>query len=104
QQFVDSAGFRGPEQFAQYLEIGRLMNHDPLKAIPIIEQTLAALKQRVGLDGSLPEDIQKRLDEGLIDEATARELAEARARQTYQETLTEEQRQQQQLAAERAQE
>jgi len=93
QGWCESAGFENAEQFSSFLNAGRLINLDPLKAIPVLERTLEECRRRVGETDELPPDIQKRLADGYIDDATARELARERARNLYQSRLSEQDRQ-----------
>jgi hypothetical protein len=94
QTYINTSGWKNPQAFAQFLEFGKMANLEPHKAIPVLEKTLEALKRRVGEAGELPADIQKRLDDGLIDEAAAREIASLRGRSQFVEQQTEQQRQQ----------
>lgn len=93
QAWVAEAGFKDPKQFARGLDFLRMANLEPHKAIPILEQTLESLKRRVGAAGDLPADIQERLDNGIIDEPTARELATERGRNRFQQEREEQGRQ-----------
>lgn len=83
QAWVSDSGFKDPKQFAAFLDLGRMSHLEPHKAIPILEHTLETLKKRVGAAGELPADIAERLEKGLIDDATARELAAERGKNKF---------------------
>jgi ribosomal protein L14E/L6E/L27E len=84
------------DEFLTGLQIMRDMKKDPFKAFEALMPYVEALQMQVG--EVLPDDIQQRLDAGLIDEETAKELAQARSKSTFmteQQQLTQEQQQQQ---------
>ena len=74
----EEAGFTTTQQWNEFLQMGALINNNPAAALEKIDQYRAQLAESLGLAGNLPEDIQRRLDEGLIDENSARELAKER--------------------------
>ena len=78
--------------------IMRLMKHDPLRALEVLKPYYERLQQFSG--DLLPEDLQQRVNSGVIDEATARELVRERMQAqllTHQKTQNEEQAQQSQF-------
>ena len=74
----ETAGFTSQQQWQEFLQTGALINNDPAAGLQALERYAATLREQLGLSGALPEDIQQRLDDGLLDEASARELANAR--------------------------
>lgn len=66
------------EDFATGLRIMRMMRQDPEKAYEALRPIVESLQATVG--EKLPADVQDRLDRGLIDEESARELARERGR------------------------
>lgn len=70
------------EQFTQALEVAALLNVNPAEARkrlqPFIDSTAAFVGER------LPDDIAKKLEDGVIDADTARELAQSRAQSKWQ--------------------
>lgn len=69
------------QDFITGLQIMREMKNDPHKAWEMLQPYVASLQQSVGI--ILPDDIQERLDAGLVDQETARELAQARSRSNH---------------------
>lgn len=67
----------GKDEFANILSIGAAVRNDPFVAYeklkPIMEQLEAIVGQR------LPADLQAKVDSGVVDEQTARDLARARS-------------------------
>ena len=76
-QYLTETGITNT-QFEDMLKIGALMNTDPAKALEALRPYVEALESYQGL--RLPDDLKKKLDDGVIDEETAKELAQARAR------------------------
>lgn len=66
------------DDFANALQIAALMKNNPEKALQAIHPYYNALLQTNG--HVLPEDIQRKLDDGVIDEETARAMSVDRAR------------------------
>jgi hypothetical protein len=64
------------DEVGQLFQVGALLKNDPFAAYKAIEPIWTKLQALVG--NVLPPDIQDRLDKGLVDEETARELARAR--------------------------
>ena len=61
-------------------EIMRLIKHDPAQALAALKPYVDQLEQITGVH--LSSDIQERVDEGYLDEDSARELSELRSRNT----------------------
>ena len=76
QQFCHDAGLT-KDEVNNGFEIMRLMKHDPLKALEALKPYYDSLLQVTG--SILPEDLQQKVNQGLIDEETAREAARLRA-------------------------
>ncbi len=70
-------------EFNELLGVGALIKHDPAKALERIEQVADQLRGIVG--DKLPADLRKRVDDGEISEADARELSRAKARSQFVE-------------------
>jgi hypothetical protein len=65
------------EQVVSGLTIMSLIQNDPIKALEAVTPIYEKLRKEAG--AVLPEDIQQRIEEGRIDEESARELARQRA-------------------------
>lgn len=76
-QYLTETGISNA-QFEDMLKIGALMNTDPAKALEALRPYVEALESYQGL--RLPDDLKKKLDDGVIDEETAKETAILRAR------------------------
>lgn len=68
------------EEFNTSLQISAAMRNDPHAALKMLMPYVQALQEVTGT--TLPSDIQQALDDGLVSETYARELAQARAGQT----------------------
>lgn len=71
------------EQFSEGLEIMGLINTDPVKALEKLNKIVGELQRFTGT--TLPQDLQKRVDEGRLELADARELATSRAQAKFGE-------------------
>lgn len=84
------------QQFQSVLELASLVNTDPSKALEQLKPIVENLEAQTGK--KLPTDIQKKVDEGLLDPETAAEVARLRAERGLSEkrqqvaTQTEQQR------------
>lgn len=81
EQFDQITGFMkeqnlNNDEVGQLFQVGALLKNDPMAAYKAIEPIWRKLEALVG--DVLPADIQDRLDKGLVDEDTARELARQR--------------------------
>lgn len=65
------------EDFTQALQMLTLSKSDPVAFLQAVESLAADTRKAVGLD-RLPADLQARVDSGVTDEATARDLHAAR--------------------------
>lgn len=83
--FMKSNGL-GPQEAVNALEIAALIQADPAKAYERLSEISLQLAQRLGK--VLPADIQERVQKGVIDEATGRELAQTRAKAAELETVS----------------
>lgn len=91
QNWVEQNGF-AEQEFNNLLGIGALVKTNPVRAELVLQGVLDDLRKQNGTDG-LPSDIQDKLDRGLVDEETAKELAmtrrlqnsDARANQRFNE-------------------
>jgi len=72
------------DQIAQYFELPMLMQNDPAKAYELIQGFQSDMAARYGM--TVPDDLQKKVDDGYIDEESAQRLAraEAESRMTQQ--------------------
>lgn len=69
------------QDFSNMLNIGMAMKTAPDKALEMLEPYYNALLRMNGK--IIPEDIQDKIDQGVIDEATAKTMAVERARNTH---------------------
>jgi len=67
-----------PKEWADFFAFPIHFSSNPTDAISKMEEWIEAAKRAVGL--SLPPDLAKRVEDGLLDEASAKELAEARGK------------------------
>jgi uncharacterized protein (UPF0147 family) len=102
QNWVESSGLT-QDDFTQGLAVMAMCNSNPIKAIEVLRNIADDMEKQIGLTGDLPEDIQRRLDAGLIDDETARELARARATQNFHSQRERESMRRSQLERERLQ-
>lgn len=72
------------QDMAQLFAWPRLLASDPKAAVEQLQQFTAQWQERVGY--SLPADIQQKVDDGVLDESTAKEMAELRATTTLERT------------------
>ena len=80
------------EAFNQSLQLAAMAAKDPKQFRAAIQQMADQLDTQTG--ARLPDDIQRKVNEGIIDEESAKELALARAgRQTTEATLAEQRQQ-----------
>ena len=84
------------DDFEQTLAIASLTRSNPIKAVEVLRSVIADIENQVGLN-QLDDDIQRKLDAGLIDEETAQELIKARRSQQISGARQRELHQQQQL-------
>ena len=75
--FVEQSGLSWDEVNSGF-NIMRLMKTDPFAAREALAPLMAALDKACG--GELPSDLRQKVDQGYVDEQTARELAQSRAR------------------------
>lgn len=75
------------EQFEKALRVQALLNTDPDQALKELEPIVNSLKGYVG--DKLPEDLQKKVDEGKMEVDDARELARLRAKEKFSATRAE---------------
>lgn len=84
------------EQFRDALEVVTLINSDPTKAYEKLRPIVEALETHTGK--RLPEDLEKKVSEGVLDPETAQEVARLRAEKQFgavrQQTAEQQQRQQ----------
>jgi len=66
------------EDVAQLFAWPRLLASDPKKAVEQLQQFTATWQEKVGV--SLPADLKGKVDDGVLDEATASEVAQLRAK------------------------
>jgi hypothetical protein len=76
-QFVKESGLGWPEVNSGF-ELMRLLKTDPVEARKQLEPIWSALNKLCGYE--LPPDLQQKVDQGFVDEATARDLAQSKAR------------------------
>lgn len=92
------------EEVAKGFEIMALMKNDPLRAREMLSQYTRALDEYAGV--ILPQDLSKKVEEGVIDESAAQELArtrnEALANRARYEQLAQAQQVQYQQASQQA--
>lgn len=84
-------------QFSEVLELASLINSNPAKAVELLTSKVQELQGFVG--DVLPEDLQKKVDDGKLAEEDAKEIAALRAKTKYVESKT---KQGQELAAREA--
>jgi hypothetical protein len=60
-----------------FVEFSKLTYTDPVKALAVIEPIIKSLREAAG--EVLPADLQEKVTQGFVDEATAKELARARS-------------------------
>ena len=91
-----------PDQFNGLLQLGALANTDPEGAVKELDALRDKLLSVTG--GKLPPDLQKKVDDGVIEVTDAKELAQLRARnQMSQNQLTRTQQQNQEREAQEVQ-
>lgn len=82
-QFCDSYQITQDQHYAA-LEVAALLNSDPAKALERLKPIVEQLSQ---FDGTaLPEDLRNEVDEGIISEERAQEIAKLRAQTRMGET------------------
>ncbi len=74
------------EDFQKTLEIARLIQVDPAAALKELEPVYNALRGLTG--GTLPADLQKAVDDGVLPEEYAKEIAKARGSQQFSSLQT----------------
>jgi hypothetical protein len=102
QGWVERSGL-SQDDFSQGLAIMAMCNKDPVRAIEVLRNVAADMEQQIGITGQLPDDIQQKLDAGLIDDETAQELAKSRVARKFQSVRETEQMRQSQEERERQQ-
>ena len=65
------------EDVAQLFAWPRLLASDPKAAVEQLQEFTATWQEKVGQ--SLPADLKQKVDDGVLDEATAKEVAQLRA-------------------------
>lgn len=75
------------EQMANWYSMPAILANDPAKAYELIQGFMGDLAQRMGHE--LPEDLQKKVDEGYLDQESAQELAQSRAQLGEERRLSE---------------
>lgn len=76
-EYMDTFGITTDDMVVAYDLIAR-MKTDPFSALERLTPIYEELQRRAG--ATLPDDLAKRVDEGYLDENSARELAQARVR------------------------
>lgn len=94
-----------PQEVAQAMQILTLLKTDPLKAKEALQPTLQLFASLSG--EALPDDIKQKVEEGYMDEDTAKEVAALRAqsavqKQRAQEFATQQQQRQQEQYAQQS--
>ena len=79
------------EEVADGFEVMTLMRKDPAEALKRLETYSSNLRQFLGLE--LPEDLRSKVDDGAVDEDTAKELAKARNERAFAEARLQEREQ-----------
>ncbi len=92
-----------PKEVAELFRVGALLKNDPVAAREILHGVLTNLDTAIG--EILPADLKAKVDDGTMDEATAKEVARLRFQQGHMQTVNQRQQQksQEQLANEEAQ-
>lgn len=75
-RFAQQANFNG-DDFSNLLTFGRLMKSDPIAFYEAFKPHWSKIEQQAG--ARLPEDLQAKVESGVIDQETASELARKRA-------------------------
>jgi hypothetical protein len=75
--FVKSSGLTWDETNAGFA-IMRALKNDPFEARERLQPIMEALDKACGVE--LPADLRQKVDQGFVDEATARDLAQSKAR------------------------
>ena len=83
--FMEHNGLSGAE-VGEGFEIMSLLKNNPAKALERLAPVVDNLRRFVG--DLLPDDLRQKVDQGYLDEATARETARLRAQQNYNAQLT----------------
>lgn len=83
--FVQQSGLGWDEVNAGF-EIMRALKQDPFEARERLEPIMDALNKACGLE--LPPDLRQKVDQGYVDEDTARQLAQTQARARLAQTQT----------------
>lgn len=74
-----------PDQFEKAMRVQALLNTNPTEALKELTPIVEALQGFVG--SKLPEDLQKKVDDGKLEVDDAREMAKLRAQVNYRETM-----------------
>lgn len=69
------------DQFRQAMEVVSLLNTDPAKAYESLRPLVEQLESHMGL--RLPQDLDAKVKEGILDPETAKEVARLRAEKTF---------------------
>lgn len=72
------------DELAQLFAWPRLLAKDPHSAVEALQAFSARWMERVG--NTLPADLKQRVDDGVLDEASAKEIAQLRANKSLSET------------------
>jgi len=83
-----------PAEMAEGMGIMALMKNDPIEAYKLLKEHASKLAKFSG--DELPEDIRAKVDDGFIDNESAKELARYKAQQEFNETRQKEQMERQQ--------
>lgn len=90
------------DELAQLFAWPRLLAKDPHKAVETLQAFSARWMEQVG--NTLPSDLKQKVDDGVLDEGSAKEIAQLRASKTLSETRSRaEQEDREHQAAARAQ-
>lgn len=89
QSFMTETGLT-PKNVADGYQIMAALRNDPAKALEMLTPIMENLRKFAG--DILPPDLQKKVDDGLLDEESARETAKLRHQTAFQGTQTAEQK------------
>ena len=88
------------EQLANYMSLPIVLAESPAKAYEMVQDFLHELAAKAGM--AIPDDIRKQIDDGLIDEDTAKRLSRAEAEARFVREQAENAQQQRRVEAEQA--
>lgn len=87
------------DQFREGLQLLSIINSDPAKAVEALSSLVEQLQGFVG--DKLPEDLQKKVDDGKLEVADAKEIASLRAKAKYGESKSKQTKETQERDVER---